>query len=84
MKALIFVYGMTAFGAFVSLFDPFYGLLVYVCFAIIRPDFMWRWTIGQTADNRFSFIVGSALIFAGWCMAWAPGSWAGPGGRCCS
>ena len=38
MKGLIFTYLLTYGGAAVSLFRPFTGLLIYVCFAIIKPD----------------------------------------------
>src|SRR5262249_46575156 len=71
MKGLIFTYGMTALGAVASLFDPFTGLLVYVCFAIVRPDFMWRWSVPQ--EGRYSFIVGCALI-VGWFLK-GMGTW---------
>ena len=38
MKGLLFTYALTYGGAVVSLFNPFYGLLIYVCFAIMRPE----------------------------------------------
>ena len=41
MKGLIFTYAMTYGGALASLFDPFVGLLIYVCFAIVKPESMW-------------------------------------------
>ena len=62
MKGLIFTYAMTYGGALVALFNPFYGLLVYVCFAIIRPDYMWYWSIPQ---GNYSRTVALGLL-AGW------------------
>jgi putative inorganic carbon (HCO3(-)) transporter len=62
VKGLIFTYAMTYGGALVALFNPFYGLLVYVCFAIIRPDYMWYWSVPQ---GNYSRTVALALL-AGW------------------
>ncbi len=38
MKGLLFTYALTYGGCLVTLFRPFYGLLIYVCFAIVKPD----------------------------------------------
>src|SRR5205823_8806428 len=38
------------------------GLLVYVCFAIVRPDFMWEWSLGH---GHYSRAVGVAMLL-GW------------------
>lgn len=43
MKGVIFTYLLTYGGAFASLFNPYVGLLVYVCFAILKPDALWHW-----------------------------------------
>ena len=45
MKGLLFTYLMTYGGGLLALFTPFYGLLVYVCFAIVKPDAMWSWSV---------------------------------------
>jgi probable O-glycosylation ligase (exosortase A-associated) len=62
MKGLIFTYVMTYGGALVSLADPFPGLLIYVCFAIIRPESLWYWSVPQ---GNYSRIVAVALL-VGW------------------
>ncbi len=38
MKGLIFTYVLTYGGALVSLFRPYYGFLVYVCFGLLKPE----------------------------------------------
>jgi putative inorganic carbon (hco3(-)) transporter len=73
MKSLVFTYLLTYGGALVSLFNPFVGLLIYVCFAIIKPDVIWFWSVPQ---GNYSRIVAVALL-AGWvlngCGNWAMG-----------
>jgi probable O-glycosylation ligase (exosortase A-associated) len=62
MKGLIFTYVLTYGGALVALVNPFYGLLIYVCFAIIKPQDMWSWSVPQ---GNYSRIVAVALL-VGW------------------
>lgn len=62
MKGLIFTYALTYGGALVSLFNPFYGLLVYICFAIIKPEQLWHWSVPV---GNYSRIVAIALL-VGW------------------
>jgi probable O-glycosylation ligase (exosortase A-associated) len=64
MKGLIFTYALTGLGVAGSLFSPFVGLLVYICFAIVRPDYMWSWSL-QAGESHFSRIVGVAML-ASW------------------
>jgi probable O-glycosylation ligase (exosortase A-associated) len=64
MKGLIFTYALTYGGAALSLCCPFYGLLVYVAFAILRPEYLWPWSVPHGSYSR---IVAAALL-AGW--AW--------------
>ena len=64
MKGLLFTYALTYGGAVASLFRPYWGLLIYVCFAIIRPESMWRWSV---APGNYSRIVALALL-AGWVL----------------
>jgi O-antigen ligase len=45
MSGLIFTYLMTYGGAAVALFRPYVGLLIYVCFAIIKPELTWEWAV---------------------------------------
>jgi O-antigen ligase len=66
MKGLIFTYLMTYGGALVSLYRPFYGLLIYVCFAIIKPEALW-WFNPEIRGGNYSRVVAGALL-AGWCL----------------
>lgn len=59
---LIFTWVLTLFGVFSSIVSPFYGFLVYVSLALIRPESMW---IGSVS-GRFSLIVALAMI-----VSWA-------------
>src|SRR3954471_9029641 len=64
MKGLIFTYLLTYGGALASLFNPFVGLLVYVCFSIIKPESLWYWSVPA---GNYSRIIGIALLL-GWAM----------------
>src|SRR5437868_2909884 len=55
---------MTYGGAAASLFRPFYGLLIYLAFAILRPEHLWPWSVPQ---GNYSRIVAIALL-VGWTM----------------
>src|SRR5690348_14105799 len=41
MKGTIFVLLVTLGGSFAALFDPFIGAVVYIGFALLRPDALW-------------------------------------------
>jgi probable O-glycosylation ligase (exosortase A-associated) len=62
MKGALFVYLMTYGGAAASLFNPFVGLLVYVAFAVLRPEYVWPWSI---QPGNYSRIVAIGLLL-GW------------------
>ena len=64
MLGLIFTYCATAFGVVGSLFNPFIGVLTYVCFAIIQPDLMWFWSVPQ---YHYSRIIAVAML-VGWAI----------------
>ncbi len=70
MKGLIFTYVLTYGGALASLFNPFIGLLIYVCYAIIKPEAMWHWSVPQ---GNYSRIVAIAML-VGW-LARGFGKW---------
>ena len=71
VKGLIFTYVMTFGGALAALFSPFVGLLVYVCFAIVRPQFLWAYALPP--GGNYSRIVAMGLL-AGWALK-GFGSW---------
>jgi probable O-glycosylation ligase (exosortase A-associated) len=64
MKGLVFTYLLTYGGALASLCRPFIGLLVYVCFAIVKPEDMWYWSVPA---GNYSRVVALALL-AGWAV----------------
>jgi hypothetical protein len=63
MKGLLFTYALTYGGALIALVNPFFGLLVYVCFAIIRPEYLWYWSV--ESGGNYSRIVAGVFI-VGW------------------
>lgn len=65
MKGLIFTYALTYGGSLAALINPFYGLLIYVCFAIIKPEALWHWSVPA---GNYSRIIAIALL-AGWALA---------------
>lgn len=62
MKGLIVTYVMTYGGAAVGLFNPYMGLLVYIAFAILKPDSLWFWAV---PEGNYSRIVAIPLLI-GW------------------
>lgn len=70
MKGLLFTIALTYGGAVASLFNPFIGLLIYVCFAIIKPQSLWYWS---GLSGNYSRIIAIALLL-GW-MFKGCGNW---------
>jgi putative inorganic carbon (hco3(-)) transporter len=64
MKGLLFTYVLTYGGAVASLFSPFVGLLIYICFAVVRPESLWHWSI---PPGNYSRIIAIALLI-GWSL----------------
>jgi O-antigen ligase len=64
MKGLIFTYVLTYGGALVAVFNPYVGLLIYICFAIIKPEAMWHWSV---PIGNYSRIVAIGLLL-GWLL----------------
>lgn len=62
MKGLIFTYVLSYGGAVAALFSPFLALLIYICFAIIKPEFLWFWSVPQ---GNYSRVVAIGLL-VGW------------------
>jgi O-antigen ligase len=71
MKALILTYLLTYGGALLALFEPLYGLYIYVAFAIISPETIWAWSVPQ--GGNYSRILAGAML-AGWAFR-GFGSW---------
>lgn len=64
MKGLIFTYALTYGGSAIALFNPFIGLLIYVCFALVRPQSLWHWSVPA---GNYSRTIALALL-AGWAL----------------
>lgn len=64
MNGLLFTYALTYGGAVVSLYRPFHGLLIYICFAILKPPVIWPWAVPQ---GNYSRVIGIAFLL-GWAM----------------
>src|SRR6185437_11732346 len=64
MKGLLFTYALTYGGAAAALINPFHGLLVYVAFAILRPQLLWYWSVPA---GNYSRIVAAGLLL-GWAL----------------
>jgi probable O-glycosylation ligase (exosortase A-associated) len=63
MKQLILMILLTAFGALGALFNgPFWGLSVYYLFAVLRPQFLWKWTL--PTDIQWSLYVAIPTLVA--------------------
>ena len=43
MKQFLFMIGVCSFGTYASLTQPFWGILMYYAFAVLRPQYMWKW-----------------------------------------
>jgi probable O-glycosylation ligase (exosortase A-associated) len=63
MKGLLFVYALSYGGAIVALRYPYVGFLAYVCLAILRPEYLWEYSIPQ--GGNFSRILGIGMLI-GW------------------
>jgi putative inorganic carbon (hco3(-)) transporter len=59
MLRTIFVFGILLFGIFASFFNRYAALLLYLWFALFRPqEFVWT----SISDWRFSLIIGLLLV----------------------
>jgi probable O-glycosylation ligase (exosortase A-associated) len=65
MKQLIFMIMVTLVGVLGSLnVDPFYGVVVYYFFAVLRPQFIWKWSLPDGVAWSF-YVAIAAMIGAG-------------------
>jgi len=65
MKGFLFTYLMTIGGTVIAPFRPFWGLLVYLAFAILKPDILWDFSVPKGYYSRIVMI--SVLI--GWALS---------------
>ena len=64
MKGLIFTYVLAYGGSIASIFQPFIGLCIYICFSLICPENLWYWAVPK---GNYSRIVAIALLL-GWAL----------------
>jgi hypothetical protein len=63
MKQLLFMAGLTLFGAVGSFsITPFCGVAVYHFFAVLRPQYLWKWSLPPGIS--WSYYVALAAIAA--------------------
>lgn len=68
--SLIFTYLLTAFGTIGALFNPFIGVCVYICLAILKPTQIWWYAV---PDGPYAQFVALAML-GGWALQ-SFGSW---------
>src|SRR5690606_38528403 len=44
--------------------NPTFGLMVYYCFAILRPPHLWWWSVGTTGSRYLLMVALATLV--GW------------------
>jgi probable O-glycosylation ligase (exosortase A-associated) len=64
MMGPLFTYVCTYGGALAALVNPFVALLAYICFAIIKPDAFWFWSV---PPGNYSRILAIGLL-CGWAI----------------
>jgi probable O-glycosylation ligase (exosortase A-associated) len=62
VKQLLFLAAITLAGSVGSLYQPFWGLLLYYTFAVLRPQHMWEWALPVTV--RWS-LIAAAMVGVG-------------------
>jgi O-antigen ligase len=62
---MLFTYLLSYGGAVVSLIQPRVGLLIYVAFAILKPEFLWYWSVSQ--GGNYSRIIAIGMLL-GWAL----------------
>ncbi len=64
-KQLIFMIIVTLIGAGGSLLvSPFYGVAVYYLFAVLRPQFIWQWSLPEGVSWSFYVAIAAIIGFA--------------------
>lgn len=63
MKQLLFMMALTALGTVGCLMRPFYGVAVYYLFAVLRPQFIWEWSLPPDVQwSRFVALASMASV----------------------
>ncbi len=67
MKHFLFLSLITMAGALGAVVDVFWALLLYYALAVLRPQYLWAWSL--PADLRWS-LVAAVLVIAGVALHW--------------
>ena len=51
---------ISTFGCAAALSEPFWGLLLYYTFSVLRPQYMWQWTL--PINVRWSLIAAISVM----------------------
>lgn len=60
MKQLLFMMTMLSLGGVGAIYHPFWGVLLYYGFAVLRPQYMWKWTLPD--GMRWSLFAAAAAV----------------------
>ncbi len=64
MKGIVFTWVTAYGGALLALFYPYVGMLIYVLFAILKPEAMWFW---ELTPGNYSRVIAITMI-VGWAI----------------
>jgi len=62
MKQLLFMVGMLTIGSLGSLYHPFWGILLYYSFAVLRPQYLWAWSLPE--GMRWSMFAAVVVLIS--------------------
>lgn len=64
MKQFILLVGLTLFGVVASFsWTPYAGVALYYLYAVLRPQYLWKWQLAGYPSLGWSFYVAGAAIF---------------------
>lgn len=67
MFGWLFTNALAAMGVCYGWLNPFFGLMVYVAFAVLRPAWLWFWAFDAYNAPRYSLYIGIAVLI-GWLL----------------
>lgn len=60
MKQLLFMFVMVVAGSIGAVYHPFWGVLLYYAFAVMRPQYLWEWALPY--EIRWSLIAALSVL----------------------
>ncbi len=77
MSQFLFLLALTAGGMLGTFFrGPFVPFCVYVLFAVLRPQFLWKWQLSSMPDMNWSLYISLAVL--GSYLPWVGGMFGSP------